>query len=386
MAENGSTKISAVAATARGEIKPLTGVRGFAASLVMLYHFSAMSSDSGPAATFIRKGYLWVDLFFVLSGFIMGLSFASKFLNGKSSLRTTYWLFLTHRLARIYPLYLLVTVESALASLRQTEPFPGLESYQCAVIANIAMVQAWAVAPSFEGAAWSISTEWAAYLLFPALLTAALIPRRGVAFAFGMACLAAIVLLAVTPGLHFAGQTRMGLLDIYSSATQAPLIRCLAEFCLGLLAYRWFNAIKDRPGQRQVLVRWSMPLFLAILSVMAFPGADYVVVSLFPLLVVTLALDTGPLSFVFGSRIPVWLGEISYSLYLVHGKFVRVVGWGDRLLRPLGSAAHPISVILTMLLVCGCATVVYQWVERPCRIMVRGVFQRDLRFWQSRRI
>lgn len=371
----GTAKMEAMPATLMPEIKSLTGLRGVAASFVMMYHFTDTSLGSGPVSVFIRKGYIWVDLFFILSGFIMALSFAGRFFNSQGDLLAAYRSFLARRLARIFPLYLLVTAELALVAWWTAEQVPGLDSFRLAIAANLAMVQAWAIAPSFEGAAWSISTEWAAYLLFPVLLAMTLAPRRQVAIVFGLVCLAVIAILAATPGLHFAGQLRMGPLDIYSPASTAPLLRCLAEFSLGLLAYRWFRASAARPGQRKQLVRWSVPLFLLLLAALAIPNADVIVVALFPLLVAVLALQTGPLSHLFASRIPVWLGEISYSLYLLHGKFIHVVGWGDHLLQPLGRGGHAISVVLTMMLVCACTTVVYHTVERPCRIMVRSAFE-----------
>jgi peptidoglycan/LPS O-acetylase OafA/YrhL len=382
----GTEKVRNASVSGIGEIKSLTGLRGVAAFFVMLYHFTVMSLGSDPASVFVRKCYIWVDLFFMLSGFIMALTFADQFLNGQGGLRVAYWLFLIRRLARVYPLYFLVTVESAIAAVRPMEQVPGLDSFQLAVAANIAMIQSWGIAPSFEGAAWSISTEWAAYLLFPGLLAITVAPRRHVAIGFGLVSLMAIAFLSAMPAPGFPGQPRMGPLDIYSSASLAPLLRCLAEFSLGLFAYRWFRSIVAKPGQGGQLVRWSVPLFLSIVVAMAIPNADVLVVALFPLLIVSLALQAGPLSRVFGSRIPVWLGQISYSLYLLHGKFVRMIDWDAIALRSLGRGAHPVSVALTILLACACATVVYHAVERPTRALVREAFERNLQLRRRRNV
>jgi peptidoglycan/LPS O-acetylase OafA/YrhL len=186
--------------------------------------------------------------------------------------------------------------------------------------------------------------------------------------------------------MRFDGQSRMGPLDIYSSASLAPLLRCLAEFSLGLLAYRWFRGISARTVQHDRCGRWSLTLTVLILSGMTIPDADVVVVAFFPLLIASLAQQTGPVSLFLASNVPVWLGEVSYSIYLLHGKFVRVVDWGDEALQPLGSVAHPTSVFLTILLVCACATVIHHSVERPCRILVRTAFERPGRRWRRRTV
>ena len=79
-------------------------MRGTAALLVALYHINPDLIAPTGAGRFVGKGYLWVDLFFVLSGFLLAMNYADRFAGGWS---LGAWLdFLLHRLARIYPLYL----------------------------------------------------------------------------------------------------------------------------------------------------------------------------------------------------------------------------------------------------------------------------------------
>ena len=86
----------------RAEIRALTGLRGVAALLVALYHINPNWIAPTATGRFVGKGYLWVDLFFVLSGFLLAMNYARLFAGGWS-LRA--WLdFLLHRVARIYPL------------------------------------------------------------------------------------------------------------------------------------------------------------------------------------------------------------------------------------------------------------------------------------------
>src|SRR5690242_15715766 len=91
------------------EIRALTGVRGVAASLVAIYHFSPTKEMApGLLRNVVSRGYLWVDLFFVLSGFVIALNYGQLFASGFS--RRAFATFLVRRVARIYPLYLVVVL------------------------------------------------------------------------------------------------------------------------------------------------------------------------------------------------------------------------------------------------------------------------------------
>jgi peptidoglycan/LPS O-acetylase OafA/YrhL len=96
----------------QSEIRSLTGLRGLAAAWVVLYHFHQADASAGALGTFLRHGYLAVDIFFVLSGFVMALSYTHLFAKGLSV--QSFGVFLVRRFARIYPLYILMTCLFAL--------------------------------------------------------------------------------------------------------------------------------------------------------------------------------------------------------------------------------------------------------------------------------
>src|SRR5215469_633600 len=99
----------------RAEIRALTGLRGVAALLVALYHINPNLIAPTATGRFVGKGYLWVDLFFVLSGFLLAMNYAGKFAGGW---KLGAWLdFLLHRVARIYPLYIVLVAASLAYSL-----------------------------------------------------------------------------------------------------------------------------------------------------------------------------------------------------------------------------------------------------------------------------
>ncbi|NNM59255.1 MAG: acyltransferase [Legionellales bacterium] len=95
------------------EIYSLTGLRGIAATMVMFYHFNASHLLAGGAfANLLGHGYLMVDLFLVLSGFIIAMTYGSRF--DKAVTWREYRIFLVRRIARIYPLYILTTISAGI--------------------------------------------------------------------------------------------------------------------------------------------------------------------------------------------------------------------------------------------------------------------------------
>src|SRR5215469_9584957 len=164
----------------REEVRALTGLRGIAATLVALYHINPELRGYGAFGRIVGRGYLWVDLFFVLSGFVLALNYGARFAHGWRS--DTWRDFLLRRVARIYPLYVVLFAGSAAymaVGLGQSYalpllPYPTLSHPVADGAANLFMVQSWGVGPSFDGTAWSLSAEWAAYLLFPLLASLAL--------------------------------------------------------------------------------------------------------------------------------------------------------------------------------------------------------------------
>ena len=336
--------------------------------MVMLYHLGP-NLPPGRVTTFVLRGYLWVDLFFVLSGFVMAYNYQAAFVDGYRV--QAHLAFLGRRIARIYPLYAVVTLGSAAVVLWKD---PGVDLSHVALVlaANLTMIQGWGIAPSLAGAAWSISTEWAAYLLFPFLAAAALFSSRQAALMAACLSLAAIGILAAMPTEHLAFdfQGRRGPLDIYSSATLAPLVRCLAEFILGLLVFRAASGLLRRhrvAGTRSCALAVSAMLLLLV----AMPGWDVAVVALFPVLLLCMVLQRDLFGRMFGAGVPYRLGEWSYAIYLIHDKF-RVLE--VRLAAGLANHlpfAEVIAMVLTSVLVVGCASALHAGIELPCRRLLR---------------
>ncbi len=350
------------------EIRPLTGLRGIAACVVVLYHYFQFVAPSGPIRTILVHGYLAVDLFFVLSGFVMAVTYAKTF-SGPYDFRI-YWNFLYKRLGRIYPLYLLMTL------IWFVLPFEGASTSPAVLVSNLLLVQAWGVADSIGGPTWSISTEFAAYLIFPILVAAAVNSCWRAAWGVVLLAIAALVLVATRTDLQVnqlvIGVARNGPLDVFGSDTPYPLLRCLAGFTLGVFAYRLGSVPLC---QRLTGARYAggVALLAVIVLPLLLPDSDSAEIVAFVPLVLCLSREASLTSRVIGSGPIHWLGDISYSIYLIHVLF-------DTMLRkPLMvglervhfAHAFSLSGLLLLLPVIAASAATYYGIEKPARNWAR---------------
>ena len=147
----------------QGEIRALTGLRGIAAIQVMVYHFEWSVPVTGPLTAFLNHGYLCVDLFFILSGFVMATVYGHWSEPGWTWAK--YHTFLAHRIARIYPLYVFLLggiVIGFAAGLMRYPPAPTPRL----LLTNLLLIQSLTRDQSINDPTWSISTEWVVYHRF----------------------------------------------------------------------------------------------------------------------------------------------------------------------------------------------------------------------------
>ena len=356
--------------TGISEVRALTGLRGVAALYVVFFHYFSPLSLTNPAMCLLGHGYLAVDLFFVLSGFVMALNYAGLFSHGirGSAIRV----FLSRRVARIYPLYLLSLLGASGLVLTGYLNIAA-DSLARAFWPNLLMVQNWGNWESIETPAWSISTEWFAYMLFPFLLTWTFYRSRAEALTVLALCVSGLFTLAAffsNPYDH---------LKIFDLTKGYPsLIRCVSEFTLGILAYR----VKDSRFGNLVKGQPWLPFMLVALLVLllALKRSDVLVVLLFPLLILSLDSKRNFLSHSLGSRVPEFLGLVSYSVYLVHYLFVPALNGVDSYVRRHGrSHSHSYAVAVVFPLMMLCASCTYYFVEVPARRSLRMVLESDHR-------
>jgi peptidoglycan/LPS O-acetylase OafA/YrhL len=229
----------------------LTGWRFPLALWVLFYHLNAMIFDLfHPPLVFMdffQRGYIAVDLFFIISGLVIGHHYGDQLKNFN---RKNYLNFLWLRLARVYPLHLAVLLALAVlvlltyvSSYRISQP----QDYTLPLfIANLFLIQAWSFPDHLDWnhPAWAISAEWFIYLLCPLLFRLLWRPWSRL---FYMAL--ALLALSFPPLIYLLDQQQ---------GTYA-LCRIISGFTIGLCLYRILPAHK-RAAQKQNF--WSNPIWL----------------------------------------------------------------------------------------------------------------------------
>ena len=351
----------------REEIRSLTGIRGIAALAVVLHHFLPQASTAmNPVRVVINNAYLAVDLFFLLSGFVLAMTHGHFF--ARSPTWRDYGNYLRKRFARTYPLYGISTVAAFLILFAGLHSPMERQHLWSTLVANLMLVQTWqSTYKTILIPGWSISTEWAAYFLFPVLILAGL--RTKPVTAGILSCIACAAVISIS----LASETwldeygwRRGPLDITSTATAAPLLRCLGEFFLGIVVFRLSEAKKpDIAGLvKPLLVNLAAG---AALGLMALRGLDVIVVAMFAATILGLSVDKKSMTTRALSWSPVYgLGLISYSVYLVHWPVLEIA---DIYFKPHGGLYKmgTASALLLAAAVIPFSTLTYLGIEKPMR-------------------
>jgi peptidoglycan/LPS O-acetylase OafA/YrhL len=340
----------------KGELRSLTSARGIAAWMVVLYHVrSGANWAPAWAMEMAHKGYLAVDFFFLLSGFVIYLSAHRALLRDRGAAIPA---FLGRRFARIYPLYgtiLGLTVGFALllrATGREDGNYPWAE-----LPLHIVMMQNWGFTQilSWNHPAWSISAEFAAYLLFPALVLWTPIARaRRPNLLAAMICAIALLFLL----LDASGETTLG-----GSIPRFGLARCIAEFACGaMLCAFWLRGPDAEPRAMLIalagagLMSW---LWLSGLGseIWAFPaGAACLILALAH----ASRFRHNPLHW----RPLHYLGQISYATYMVH--FMLFI-WFKIAFVSDARAIPPVTLGAFLVLTFIASVLLYHLVEQPGR-------------------
>ncbi|CAN5317161.1 acyltransferase [soil metagenome] len=343
-------------------IKPLTSLRFVAAMWVVLFHYWPKLTEAAHPAI-LAKGYLGVELFFVLSGFILSHVYLRQVEDGSYR----YGSFLWARLARVYPLHIAtlagVGLMALAAGLAGMSIDGNIVSWD-ALPANLFMVHAWGLAPvaGWNHPSWSISAEWFAYLSFPAFAWASLKlqsrPMTAVA--------AAVAFLAVLYILF----ERMAGFSLTEATIAWGALRIVPCFALGCAVHLlWKTDILKKPA----LAAASAAGLIAAVIVLASIGApDACLVILFGGLILALASLSGAPGRFASHPAFVYLGEISYSVYMVCVPWALVFVNAAVKLLHLPSEHLPLWLWLIFVgSVAPVAACSYHLVERPAREAMR---------------
>lgn len=345
-----------------GELRALTGVRGLAAWFVVLYHIRlSIAGLPIPMRDLFAKGYLAVDFFFLLSGFVIWLTWHERL---RTQGRAGIVPFLRKRIARIWPLHLVVLAGAvALAVLLAFTGRADPVAYPFAELPlHILLVHNWGFTDrlAWNDPSWSISAEFGAYLLFP-ILIAVVDWRR----------LATPTLFAIATGILVLLHLTMASATLGSDISRFGLLRCLIEFTTGTIVcalwLRWRDVRRIRVWAIAASILLALAWALGAPETLVVPAAF---AGLLLLLALTSDLSGNPLA----SRPIHYLGEISYATYLGHFML-----WVVFKLIFVSDPAHvaPGLIALYLLLVFVASIALYHLVERPAQRWLNGVPSRE---------
>ena len=343
-------------ASPNSEITDLTACRAFFAAWVFAYHVDLhahFSAHLGPAAPLIRRGYLGVDGFFLLSGLILARVHPELAISPAGARR--FWF---KRLARIYPVHLAVIILLAAIvatglCLGLTPRDPGRFSL-AALAQNLLLIQGWGFSGqlAWNYPSWSVSTEWAGYLLFPL-------------FWFYIArwpnVVAAQIIILCFPVLGLVEYQSGHSLNLTFADS---LLRFYPEFIIGIATAKLIPVNADNMPN-QILA----PIGLGLMVLFSLLQSDIFVVFGLWLAIAALAMqaDAQRPPILPKSRVLRFLGIISYAFYMsfatiefLLAQLFRREGWDPARNQLIYALA---MTLLTFIL----ATLLHLLVEKPTR-------------------
>jgi peptidoglycan/LPS O-acetylase OafA/YrhL len=348
----------------------LDSLRGVAACMVVLLHVQAYGLLL--FSPLVRHGWLFVDFFFVLSGFVIAANYSERLKQGFSLLR-----YMVLRLGRVWPLHmaiLLAALSLKIASfLVHPAAYPGGQMFYGTrsfgdFLLSALLLHVWQGpgGNDWNTQSWSISIEVFLYLAFALLWFFA--ARASLWLAIGIAIVATI-------------------LRWYWLVDNTYVIRGVLGFSYGVLVWEGYSRfLQSRELPFGLATALEALLVLAAGAAVWFYGPVRlpVIDFIFALAVLVFAKDGGLVSAVLARRLPVLLGTLSYSIYMIHlllfTSLRAVVDRiderlshpllqdiaGDRVL-VLGPVLSDVVGLAVLAGVCALAAITYRWIEQPAR-------------------
>ncbi len=326
------------------DLKSLTSLRFFAAFWVFLFHLrSRLEYEANWFWDVVENGARGVDFFFILSGFVIFHVYEPQISAGRFSFRD----YLIKRIARIYPLHLAMLVLFVLVALVGNNPIRGL-------LPSITLLHSWGITGGevLNAPSWTLSAEIFAYILFGLLVFRS--PPTWM-------LLAVFVVTAI--GAHFCA-LYIGKEAFLHLAWDFGSVRIIPTFILGMLLRRLLPLISMQIGM--LLGVLGLGLFLLRAGSQ---NVGYEILIPFSLLIVSGARLSDQKWLPTNSQILTYLGEISYSTYMIH--IFAIAVWFDYMPK-FGIAPLPWP-ILCIAVIFG-SSLSYHLIEVPARRFINNRF------------
>ena len=344
----------------------LDALRIVAAAAVVVLHYAEYTKDNAAAGfvfAHVQHFNLFVDLFFVISGFVIAKQYLAKVGSG-DDIKRFFW----RRVARIYPLHLLtlgfylaIAVALQLGLARGDNParYPLSD-----IPAQLLMLHALiGERLTFNFPSWSLSAEMFCYLAFP--LMAACVARRRLSIfaivfvAFAANTAASLLLPAAGPWTEWINH--------------GGAFRALPSFALGIALFLFCEKLDAAPALRT-------PFTAVLLAFLLFGGSlPQALMLLTVYLIVLLAARadaTGQVTLLSRSGLDRW-SDFTYALYMLHIPVATVVlTIGSRLLAPHMADAKLALVPLALGVLTVASVLSFKYVETPIRHYLYALYDR----------
>lgn len=345
---------------AKTDIPALTGLRGIAALWVLALHYTLGAGREGTGFLFdvAAHGAQGVVVFFALSGFILAYVYDRQFTGGISA--KAYGAFIHARVARVYPLHLL-TLLAWYFILYQSGILVRPQDNAGSFLMSLTLTQAWGPINylSWNEASWTISVEAFCYLLAPVMIVLA--PKRSAVFGL---ILAALCVWATYWAPYYKFLAAQGLnpheLFVYGTGLFHYTLMFVAGIAILPVSRRLAT---QRPIYSDLIAAAG---FCFLLYTCTLASTDWWALFGSLLLILGLARNEGIGRVAFGNSLVVWLGEISFALYLTH------IG-----VRTLVQYYYPETHwTMEVLAAFSVATALHYGFEKGARNFVRGIGKR----------
>jgi peptidoglycan/LPS O-acetylase OafA/YrhL len=371
----------------------LDGMRGVAAIWVVLVHLPILSSLY--FSPLLINTYAMLTVFFVFSGFVVAMVYGRRISDTRDAARFTI-----KRFGRLWPLHVLtLAIMVALETVRtivlrsgvassENPPFTDIGTVT-GIFENLFLVHAWGWDKPMEWnfPSWTISTEFVAYFVICLISILTLSVKRRILLA---------VCASLIAGYVFGQQTHW-----WTSLQGASVARCVMDFFIGYLAYFAFERWKlVRAPVVGTALEVGLLGYVFVAATLQWKGVGLLSSSFaFGGLVWVFACEQGALSRIAKTKLPVWLGNISLGVYLLHVPVFfllsavwsvvnRVTGvdFHESVVRPNGHVAEVLAfggpwamnalALVYVSIVIGAAVLAHRFVENPARVWFAGLADR----------
>jgi peptidoglycan/LPS O-acetylase OafA/YrhL len=330
-----------------GRLAELDALRGIAAVLVVLFHYTWQMRNILPDAVAPAYGLAWghygVELFFAISGFVIFMTLERT--------KTTAD-FLVSRFARLFPAYWVGVILTTLGVHLLREP--SLMQPPSVVLANFTMLQGYLYWPSVDGAYWSLTVELGFY-----------------------ACMLALWRLGVLRNIEWVLVGWFALKLVWFAVPSLPsrvgmllILAYIPYFAIGVAAYRVRSGARSWMQQLPVLAVGLLSVICVVPAAERWSeGLVFVAV-----LAIFVGLVRGVLGFL-NARLFIWLGGISYPLYLIHQNLgYAIIEHAER----VGISVWP-AILLALIFSLSAAHLIHVYLEQPALVGVRS-------WWAARKL